>query len=445
MKALRSHIRAALLAAVVYATGAHAQTNHYVSPAGGNSPPYLTWGTAATTIQAAIDASGTNDVIWVTNGIYQTGGVTNYPAGALTNRVAIYKPVVVRSVNGPSKTAIRGAWHPGTTNGPAAVRCVYMVAGAELHGFTITNGATLTTGDNNNEQSGGGIRCASTSAIISNCVITWNSGNQNGAGIHSGTVYDSDIAYNANRGGYGGGAYYANLHRCRVYENRCSVYGGGMYGYSASECVFYNNYAGYGGGTRAATVYNSTIYNNTAGTGGGAEYCHLYNCLVEGNTGGTGGGAWNQGTFTTNYNCTIIGNLGSTAGGVGSHDVNGLVLINCIVRDNWPNNWYDARPALRYCNSSPLPAGEGNIDVDPMFIEAGSGYGISRVFGNSRLAIGSPCVNMGTNFPWQASDPAGRGRDKDLDGQPRLRGQVDMGAYEQYIAPGTIFFIRGAQ
>ena len=110
-------------------------------------------------------------MIWVTNGVYATGG--KVMAGNLTNRVAVDKPVTVWSVNGPHETIIQGQWDPASTNGPGAVRCAWLTNGAVLSGFTLRGGATRQTSDDT-LGNGGGVWCASTNAVVANCVISGN-------------------------------------------------------------------------------------------------------------------------------------------------------------------------------------------------------------------------------------------------------------------------------
>src|SRR3954462_9739818 len=82
-------------------------TDRFVSPFGGHVPPFTDWSTAATNIQAAVNTAAAGDQVWVTNGVYETGASLD-PQGQLSNRVAITKAVIVRSVNGPEATVIAG-------------------------------------------------------------------------------------------------------------------------------------------------------------------------------------------------------------------------------------------------------------------------------------------------------------------------------------------------
>jgi hypothetical protein len=251
----------------------------FVATNGSDAAAGTSWATAKLTIQAAIDASAASDTVLVSNGVYQTGGRVA-PGFALTNRVFIHKPVTVRSVNGPAVTAIRGAKDPLTTNGNAAVRCVWMTNGATLVGFTLTNGATRNVGNFDAELSGGGVYAQFASAVaVSNCTLIGNS------------------AF-----GFGGGALYCPLNNCVLTGNSAES-GGGAFSSTLNNCTLTGNSAKFeGGGVIFSTLNNCTLTGNLAGDqGGGAMLSTLNNCIVYFNTASTGP---NYSGGTINYSCT---------------------------------------------------------------------------------------------------------------------------------------------
>lgn len=163
------------------------------------APPYLSWATAATNIQQAVDAAVAGDQILVTNGVYQTGSRIVATTGG-ANRVAVTKALTVQSINGPQFTIIQGYQLPpaqGGPNGDGAIRCVYLTNGASLSGFTLTNGATAIN------QNGGGLWCESANASVSNCVISGNSASAGGGGALFGTLNNCTLM--GNSAYYGGG------------------------------------------------------------------------------------------------------------------------------------------------------------------------------------------------------------------------------------------------
>jgi hypothetical protein len=259
-----------LFATAVQANTIHVSTNSLIDGPGTN------WTNAFQTIQGAVDAAVAGDTVLVADGAYEVGG--KVISAALVSRVAINKPITVRSVNGPAVTTIVGA---GPVGG-YGVRCAYVGTDATLCGFTLTNGATRQTGDQFLEGSGGGAWCE-TSAIVSNCVLVGNAAWIYGGGVYGGTLYGCE--FTGNSASSGGGSSDSDVNNS-VFTGNSAGMGGGSFGGTLNNCTLTANSAGAGGGSCSGVLNNCIIYYNTAGgnvSGSTLSYC----CTTPG-TGGTG-------------------------------------------------------------------------------------------------------------------------------------------------------------
>jgi hypothetical protein len=341
--------------------------------------PYSTWATAATNIQDAITAAVAGDVVFVTNGLYASGGKSM--DGAITNRVSLDKPILVQSVNGANATIIQGAWDPTSTNGPGAIRCAWMTNNAILNGFTLCGGATRASPPGNLTLNGGGVWASVSNGVISatvaNCVIVNNTA--------------------ANMGG---GAY-------RVILNYCLI---------ATNAAFAGGTTGSGAGAESCNLKNCSVIFNVAGdNGGGADNCNLKNCALAQNSAYLNGGAANGGSLV---NCTVTANTASGYSPGYGAAVYGATLTNCIVfgnfsRTTYPNTNY-ASCTLAYSCADPLPTGTGNLDVNPQLLAD-----------NFHLAATSPCIGGGNTNIVSGTD---------IDGQP-WNNPPSIGCDEWWPAP----------
>jgi len=297
-------------------------------------PPYVTWETAATNIQDAVDVANNGGNIFVTNGTY-----------LLSSQIDVNKSLIIQSVNGLGNTVV---------DGNNSVRCFYLYnQNTVISGFTITNG-------NSGTEDGGGVYCYATTPVITNCTISENTANNFGGGTYYGTINNCTIS--GNFAGNGAGTYYGTVNNCTISGNS-AAYGAGTHYGTVNNCTISGNSAYRGAGTYYSTVNDCTISGNSAsGHGGGTYYGTINNCTISGNSAGQFGGGTCEGTVN---NCIVWGNTAA----------------------NSESNFYNC--TISYSCSSPLPSGVGNISNDPEFVNVAAG--------DYHLLFTSPCIDAGSN------------------------------------------------
>jgi hypothetical protein len=129
----------------------------------------------------------------------------------------------------------------------------------------------------------------------------------------------------------------------------------------------------------------------------------------------SGGGLRSAGGCVEMINCTFTGNV-ALGSGAGTAVLDGtLTATNCILWGDVPDEVVgQGTVAMSFSDVQGGAAGIGNIDVDPLFVDAD----------DLHLQDGSPCIDRGDDAV--AGLPA-----TDLDGEPRLQQcHVDIGADE---------------
>jgi hypothetical protein len=190
----------------------------------------------------------------------------------------------------------------------------------------------------------------------------------------------------------------------------------------------------------------------STGAAGSTASMTLINCLFTGNKGGVGCGGSGGAIYNTSFstliltNCTLSGNTADNDGG-GIAVISGSVMLgNCILWDNSDSGGagrsaqIHGSVSVEYSCIQGGWCGTGNIDSEPIFLDASGDDGIAGTLDdNLRLAAGSPCIDAGDNTGPISSILV------DLDGNPRFiddpntlnsgfppstEAIVDMGAYE---------------
>jgi len=377
------------------------------------------------TIQAAINAANTGDTVQVAPGTY----AENINFGG--------KVITVTSSGGPSVTTIDGG-----ALGSVVTFSTRETANSVLNGFTIRNGLQ-------NGLSGGGIYISSASPTITGNVITGNHAAV-GCGIYvsggSPLIQNNTITGNdqtgAGDGGQGGGGILVSGSDSapaapqiigNTIANNSVAYGGNgggiSVGYFSSPLIQGNLIQGnsaynFGGGV-ALQSYNSPvlvqnlIVNNTSsggGSGGGLYISPNSNVTqVTSNTIAANSAYDNtSGIYVTGFgqNATFTNNIVVAAAGQSAITCNSLYSSLSPVFSH--NDAFTAQGTAwaGICDTTSNP---GDISAEPLFMSAANG--------DFHLQAGSPAIDAGdssaSNLP-----------NTDLDGNPRVAGTIDLGAYE---------------
>ncbi len=286
------------------------------------------------TIQEAIDASVSGDVIIVADGTYTGPENKNLDFAG--------RAITLMSENGPDNCIIdcegsgRGFIFQSGEDGHSVI-----------NGFTITNGQST---------SGAGMRIIGSSPSILNCLFIENSTSGHGGGIyfHSSQAQIVNCKFlnnSATDPWSAGGAmilYYSDLviKNCLFVGNRCpNVAGGGAM----------RNWES------APTLINCTFSANSS------SFAPIDN---------------NPDSHPVFINCIFWGNLSSRT--IWSHSGSCATLVFCDVEGGWNG------PKVSGC----VIDGGGNINADPNFVDATNPDIYARDY---HLSEGSPCIDAGSD------------------------------------------------
>jgi hypothetical protein len=338
-------------------------TERYVATNATSTYDGSDWSKAYTNIQAALNAAGNGDTIYLaghtfrlsTQVVWTTSGVTMRGGYAATN--ATDKPGPQNAEQWP--TVI-------TTSAVARLLNIMNVTNATLEYVTLTGGLPPTPGSV--AQTGGGVLIQNSSRVVlSGCILSNNTtyvkypGTPKGGGLGSVnsdvTLTNCILRKNIARDDHPGAAY---------------AQGGGIWS------------------SGSLAIYDSRILENTVSSTydgwGGALYFSGTNLVMKNvlvslnNASHTNAGIYVAGGTGTLVNCTVADQYA----GAGVTRAGGTVaMTNCIV---WHNNLDVVGTVLAgYCNVGSTNFGGNNISADPLFV---AGY---------YLATNSPCVNTGSD------------------------------------------------
>ncbi len=392
------------------------------------------------------------------NGCSFTNNAAQFSGGAITNLTSVTSSVSLTVTD----CNFTGNFAAGSTGGAGirnTLNSTAVITGSNFTGNKVTaangSGGALSNSasfqingsvfSGNEAVTGGGmINFGSSNAAINGCEFTTNTA-QGGGGMYNFDSFPSvsNTVFSGNTASFGGGMFNTSSSSTtarRHAELPTTLYSGDRTPHTAAlltdqeesdillpdennnagstglrlavsgslaapaieNCIFIGNTSDNdGGGMRnrnsSPRITNSLFSNNSATNAGGGianslgSNPHIINTTFSGNTAGQGGATMNNESGPVITNTIIFGNSS------GIEDVLSTPVVTfSLVQGGYP--------------------GEGNIDADPLFVNAAGG--------DYHLQDCSPAINSGSNA-------AASGLATDLDGEARIKGgNIDMGALE---------------
>lgn len=411
----------------------------YAAPTAQGNGNCSNWDNACT-VQTALAQAQSGDEIWVRAGVHYPG-TTVTATFALTNGVALYGGFAGMETQRDERnwqsnlTVLSGDVDHNDITDPTGIvsdtaniqgnNAYHVITGSGTDNTAVLDGLVITAGKANGttetEQQGGGMININGSPTVINTTFVGNAATQNGGGMRNYNSTDpkiTNVIFRANAAQFGGAMsnHYSNpdLKNVVFVSNSATHNGGGLDNYFSSP-----------------TVVNAVFSGNTAQNGGA-----VYNT--------------DSGSQPQIINVTFSGNSATNGGGMCNVWNSQAILVNVILWGNSATNGpqiYNANngtATVSYSNVQGGWAGAGNINTDPLFMDADGADNIAgTVDDNLRLEPNSPCIDAGNNLSVLATT--------DLDGNPRFvdiptvpdtgNGTppiVDMGAYEAQYADVTL-------
>ena len=423
----------------------------------------LSWGTAFTDVQDALDIAGTcsgGATINIATGTYTPSDNDETVSFELINDVTLIGGWATQGTVGPDNDL-----YPTILSGdlPGGIDNSHHVFTADRQvDWRLEN---LTISDGNSPDDGGGLFVVEASGSLSQVTIEDNVAASRGGGVWSTNgaaieIRESTISGNSADDGGGiavGGNGLVNLLSSSVEDNLASSDGGGLWinngAFPSNSNIFTSEFTGNSAGGDGGGVYSFgsrvdfaslVVVDNEANRGGGmfldddgenfseTQYPLLNSLTIASNTASSeAGGLWIE-----NYDCFEC-----------SPDFFGDVLQDLIVFHNSAPNVVVGGDIVGFGNSNIEGSGGsanwdgslgfdngGNIDEDPAFFDLPSG--------EVSLAPGSPSIDTGGG-PGTLEDEFDLDQDGDvfdaipaIDLTERVQGAAtDMGAFER--APGA--------